>query len=243
MRATPYQVLLGLLGRDFHQIDPPAPQKAGQTYFPATGHNLGGAFPRLLAEPWRTVRQRAADLRGDSPRFSPDDGKAYMVQYFERARYEYHPENKGTAYEVLLGLLGNRIVRERGWDSVGAPGLNRPEIRYWLSSCLRRGGLVGEGGVVVVVFGRVEALQLAAERPGLVEQLARGGAARDLLRLARRAQALVERLDRRVVARGAEGRHVQRGAQPRVARRGRCAAGRGRCAPTRAAPGPARRRP
>jgi len=41
---------------------------------------------------------------------------------------------------------------------------------------------------------RVEALPLAAERPGLVEQLARGGAARDLQRLAGGAQPVVERL-------------------------------------------------
>jgi hypothetical protein len=29
-----------------------------------------------------------------------------IVQYFERARFEYHPENAGTEYEILLGLLG-----------------------------------------------------------------------------------------------------------------------------------------
>jgi hypothetical protein len=28
-----------------------------------------------------------------------------IVQYFERARFEFHPENRGTQYEVLLGLL------------------------------------------------------------------------------------------------------------------------------------------
>jgi hypothetical protein len=31
------------------------------------------------------------------------------VQYFERRRMEYHPENAGTPYAVLLGLLGNDI--------------------------------------------------------------------------------------------------------------------------------------
>jgi hypothetical protein len=34
------------------------------------------------------------------------DGKLYLVQYFERNRLEYHPENRGTRYEMLLGLLG-----------------------------------------------------------------------------------------------------------------------------------------
>src|SRR5204863_7876013 len=30
----------------------------------------------------------------------------YTMQYFERAVFEYHPENKGTPYEVLLSQLG-----------------------------------------------------------------------------------------------------------------------------------------
>jgi hypothetical protein len=31
------------------------------------------------------------------------------VQYFERNRFEYHAENAGTRYEVLLGLLGRQL--------------------------------------------------------------------------------------------------------------------------------------
>jgi hypothetical protein len=46
---------------------------------------------------------------------NPEDGKTYIVQYFERARFEYHPEYAGTHSEVLLGLLGNEMLRERGW--------------------------------------------------------------------------------------------------------------------------------
>ena len=37
---------------------------------------------------------------------NPSDGKSYLVQYFERARLEYHPEYAGTDSEILLGLLG-----------------------------------------------------------------------------------------------------------------------------------------
>ncbi|HJZ45689.1 MAG TPA: hypothetical protein VKE41_00945, partial [Roseiflexaceae bacterium] len=33
------------------------------------------------------------------------DGQMYLTQWFERARFEYHPENKAP-YEVLLGRLG-----------------------------------------------------------------------------------------------------------------------------------------
>ncbi len=36
------------------------------------------------------------------------DGKPYVVQYFERVRLEYHPENQAP-YDVLLGQFGRRI--------------------------------------------------------------------------------------------------------------------------------------
>jgi hypothetical protein len=34
----------------------------------------------------------------------------YTVQYFERRRMEYHPENAGTPFDVLLGLLGRDVL-------------------------------------------------------------------------------------------------------------------------------------
>src|SRR3954451_11225210 len=76
---------------------------------------------------------------------------------------------------------------------------------------------LGPGVVLLLFMIRVEALQLAAERPGLVEEFARGGAARDFLRFSCGAQALVEGPDGGVVAGGAERGHVQCRAQPAVA--------------------------
>jgi hypothetical protein len=38
-----------------------------------------------------------------------------MVRYFERQRFEYHPEDKGTAYEVELSLFGRGILEGRRW--------------------------------------------------------------------------------------------------------------------------------
>jgi peptidoglycan/xylan/chitin deacetylase (PgdA/CDA1 family) len=38
----------------------------------------------------------------------------YTVQYFERARFEYHPEHAGTPYVILLGRLGADQLAERG---------------------------------------------------------------------------------------------------------------------------------
>jgi hypothetical protein len=40
-------------------------------------------------------------------------GQEFLVQYFERARFEYHPEQAGTKYDVLLGLLGNELTVAR----------------------------------------------------------------------------------------------------------------------------------
>jgi sortase (surface protein transpeptidase) len=37
------------------------------------------------------------------------DGKIYVVQWFERARFELHPEN-APPYNVLLGLLGRELA-------------------------------------------------------------------------------------------------------------------------------------
>ncbi|MAG36604.1 MAG: hypothetical protein CL878_10235 [Dehalococcoidia bacterium] len=42
-------------------------------------------------------------------------GRTRAVQYFERARLEYYAEHAGTRHEVQLGLLGDELLRQRGW--------------------------------------------------------------------------------------------------------------------------------
>ena len=41
-----------------------------------------------------------------------EDG--HVVQYFERNRFEYHPELP-EAFHVSLGLLGVQLVQLQGW--------------------------------------------------------------------------------------------------------------------------------
>jgi hypothetical protein len=41
-----------------------------------------------------------------------EDGKTYWVQYFERARFEFHPENPAP-FNVLLSLLGRTALESR----------------------------------------------------------------------------------------------------------------------------------
>src|SRR3954468_19918940 len=55
-----------------------------------------------------------------------EDGKEYIVQYFERVRLEYHPENSAPN-DVLLGQFGRRILAESyvvaraGYEGAVAP--------------------------------------------------------------------------------------------------------------------------
>ena len=81
-------------------------------YFAETGHMVKGRFLTYWQE------------HGDVPVFgfpvsdplqevSPVDGKTYTVQYFQRAEFEYHPENVSTASEVLLTPLGSFQYQQR----------------------------------------------------------------------------------------------------------------------------------
>jgi hypothetical protein len=123
-KGTQYEVLLGLLGNQlteqrrakgegaFNRF--PDMHYPGGIYFGETGHNLRNTFKDY----WLANGGLAIYGYPTSEEFeevNPDDGKTYIVQYFERNRFEYHPENKGTRYEVLLGLLGNSLLKQKGW--------------------------------------------------------------------------------------------------------------------------------
>src|SRR4029077_12244813 len=106
-------VLLGLLGNEVTAARRAAGEApfvavaappAGVQYFPNTGHTLRGSFLQY----WNTHGGLAIygyPISEEYAEVNPTDGKTYTVQYFERNRFEYHPENAGTPYEVLLGLL------------------------------------------------------------------------------------------------------------------------------------------
>lgn len=58
------------------------------------------------------------------------EGRPYQVQYFERRRMEYHPENAGTPYIVLLGLLGREIERAAVCPQAASENLQRAVRAY-----------------------------------------------------------------------------------------------------------------
>src|SRR3954452_21211137 len=70
-----------------------------RSFFPESGHSLGGAFRGF----WQGRGGLAAfgyPVSEELTEVSPQDGQPYLVQYFQRARFELHPENVGTPYEV-----------------------------------------------------------------------------------------------------------------------------------------------
>jgi thermitase len=126
--AAPYNVLLTRLGDQILQLGgrswftfAQGTPKPGCTYFEATGHSLCEPFLSY----WRTHGLELDGRRGKTaaeslalfgaPLSEPQvealgDGQQYIVQWFERARFESHGDQG-----VLLGLLANDLATARGW--------------------------------------------------------------------------------------------------------------------------------
>jgi len=100
--AAPYDMLLGQFGRRVRPADPQAPR-----FFPETGHNISGQFIGYW-ENYGGVAQFGLPITEEITE-RLEDGKEYRVQYFERARFELHPENR-YPYTVLLGQFGRQIL-------------------------------------------------------------------------------------------------------------------------------------
>ena len=113
---TQYEVLLGSLGRDFRTQDPPAERNMdpSNAFFGETGHNLYGPF-RAYWETHGGAFVHGFPMTEAYIEKNAIDGKMYLVQYFERSRFELHPENAGTRYEILLGLLGRQLSEKKGF--------------------------------------------------------------------------------------------------------------------------------
>lgn len=124
--AAPYDVLLGRLsetileqqGRNWKTFKQTSP-KEGCRYFEETGHNVcGDIFATWQASGLQldghssVSEEESLALFGlplsEAQTETLDDGQEYTVQWFERARFELHPEHK-PPYHVLLGLLGVTI--------------------------------------------------------------------------------------------------------------------------------------
>jgi hypothetical protein len=126
--ARPYNVLLSRLGDSSLQQSgrswfdfPKSALKPGCQFFADTGHNVCEPFLSY----WRT---HGLELDGKKGKTAAEslalfgqplseaqvetlaDGQQYIVQWFERARFESHGDQG-----VLLGLLSNDLATARGW--------------------------------------------------------------------------------------------------------------------------------
>ncbi|HEY1012742.1 MAG TPA: GerMN domain-containing protein [Herpetosiphonaceae bacterium] len=132
--GTPYRVLLGRLGaerlqqlgRDYAKEPYEPAQKPGCLYFPETGHNVcdqsqGVGFKTYwenhgLALPGVSKFGRSLQLFGlplTEPKMETNaNGDTVLTQWFERARFEWHPNNPNE-FKVLLGLLGKEVLAGR----------------------------------------------------------------------------------------------------------------------------------
>ena len=135
LAGTPYSVLLGLFGRELTagQQFPIGPLTQGRL-FPETGYTVFGKFLDYWTH-WGGLAVFGYPISESYVETQPDGSKR-AVQWFERARLEYHPENvhpffeerlqaNGTSvlqlYEILMGHLGREIALRRGLslDAVG----------------------------------------------------------------------------------------------------------------------------
>lgn len=114
----PHDVLLSLLGSQLYAQKYPngapsqqANQGVGSTYFEQTQHYVGGLFNQY----WKThggLAQQGYPISEEFQETSELDGKTYKVQYFERAVFEYHPEQQ-AAFQVLLSQLGTSRYKQK----------------------------------------------------------------------------------------------------------------------------------
>ncbi len=129
--APPYNVLLGRigaerlaqLGRTADSDGREAAPLPGCLWFEETGHNVCNQSGSLgfrsywegngLQDPaLDSYRQSLAlfglPLTAATMEVNPTDGRMYLTQWFERARFEWHPQNPDE-FKVLLGLLGSEV--------------------------------------------------------------------------------------------------------------------------------------
>jgi hypothetical protein len=113
----PFDILLSQLGTfQLKQKYPngapnQAANKTNGQYFPETNHWVGGSFLTYWKE-HGGLAQQGYPLTEEFQERSDLDGKTYTVQYFERAVFERHLENK-SPFDVLLSQLGTFQLKQK----------------------------------------------------------------------------------------------------------------------------------
>jgi hypothetical protein len=135
-----------------------------QILAPETGHTIEGRFLRAWQE------RGGLEILG-FPMTRPyyrrqEDGSWLLVQDFERMRFEFHPRNVGTRFDVLGQLMGNITARHRRGEleflplascETTATSLCFPETGHAISGQFKtfwetKGGLMAFGYPISGVF-------------------------------------------------------------------------------------------
>lgn len=122
--GAPYEVMLGRMGHEdaaHHGLLDTAPFRAlpadtgsdmHTMFFTETGHRLGFGFRQYweaqgldFGDPGVSYRESLALFGYPISEEFVDPASGLTVQYFERARFEFHPDNP-EPYRILLGRLG-----------------------------------------------------------------------------------------------------------------------------------------
>lgn len=162
--GTPYEVLLGRLGNEvllamdrdwmtFPKADPSA-----ENYMAATGHAIAPEFYAYWSSNGLDLGDDGVSFRESLALFgypiSPAEmetnmaGDTVLTQWFERARFEYHPDNP-EGQQVLLGLLGSELLELQSEpEPPGPPPAAGDVIATGLNS--PRGLATGADGAVYV---------------------------------------------------------------------------------------------
>ena len=173
-RPAPQPGQAGINNPAFERVAPPPPDSATRIYFEATGHILQGPF----YDYWRShggLWLFGYPLSEEYQEVSATDGKVYTVQYFERQRFEYHPEFVGTSNSVLLGLLGTYMVQGRtdsAFDRIAAFPSNATRIYFEPTGHSLRGSFLTYwnryGGLPIFGYPLSEEFQEKSETDGKV---------------------------------------------------------------------------
>lgn len=169
--ARPYDVLLGRLGAQLlGPANAPVANRpaSGCIWFPETRHNVCNQQTALgFASYWQTNGLNFNDRANTSYQeslalfgfpiteaipYTTLEGTQVQAQWFERARFEWHPNNPNQ-FKVLLGRLGADV---RPWtQGPYKPATGYIDVLIFLTS--QGGGSVGCGDQVVPVTRRIPA--------------------------------------------------------------------------------------
>ena len=93
-------------------------------YFEQTGHNIRHGFLKYFNE-------NGGVAAFGLPLTEEFVHKGWTIQYFEKARMEFHPDKAGTRYEVQLGLINTELTKPRRPFTGDAPFQSVPQHRFF----------------------------------------------------------------------------------------------------------------